>query len=150
MATQNLTRAFKREQKKSIRAFASELDFTDEIGTSADVYELFNLPAESLITSATVYIITPNDAGTSAAVDVGFDGGDTLIDGGNLQAAADTVLTGGTNSVIPIRKPTGGLVTFLPTYVGTASTEGKCLVYIEYIEYNKREEGELTNFSATA
>lgn len=148
MATQNLTRVGERAQKKGVCVFTTELDYTDEIGTSADVYELFTLPPQAMVTHASVFVVTPSDAATTATVDVGFAGGDTLIDGGNLKAAANTVLSGGTNAVVPQIASTGGVVTFLPTYTG-ATTAGKFFVRIEYIEYEKNT-GEYTRFSSTA
>ena len=153
MATQNLTREAQREKKRSIRQFATILDYADAINTpidtSADIYELFELPEKSLVTAAWIYVITPSDAATSAVADMGFDGGDTLVDGADLTSAADTNLSGGTNSVIPIRRETGGTVTFLPTYTG-ATTAGRFLIVVQYIEYDKSEQGEVTNFSDTA
>ena len=148
MPTQNLTRIGERAQKKSICVFTTELDYTDEIATSADIYELFTLPPNSFVSFASIFVITASDAATSAVADVGFDGGDTLIDGANLKSAADTELTGGTNAVVPQISETGGIVTFLPTYTG-AATVGKFFIRIEYIEYEKNT-GEYTNFSKTA
>ena len=148
MATQNLTRKNDRSRKKGMRVAVAELDYTDEIGTSADIYELFVLPPKSHVISAAIYVLTASDAATSAVADLGIDGDDTLVDGANLKSAADSNLTGGTNSVIPIRKETGGTVTFLPTYTG-ATTVGKFIIIVEYIEYTRNEEGEQTNFSAT-
>lgn len=148
MTTQNLTRANSRHEKKAVRVFSTVLDYTDEIATSADIYELFELPDNAMAISAGVYMLTAFDSATSAVVDLGFGGDDTLVDGGDLTSAAGTNLTGGTNSVIPQNKPTGGTVTFKPTYTG-ATTEGKCRVTVEYIEYTRHEQGEYTNFSAT-
>lgn len=153
MATQNLTREAGNERKKSLRQFATILDYADTkntpINVSADIYELFELPERSLVTAAWIYVITPADSATSALADMGFDGGDTLVDGADLTSAADTNLSGGTNSVIPIRRETGGTVTFLPTYTG-ATTEGRFLIIVQYIEYDKNEQGETTTFSNTA
>lgn len=153
MATQNLTREADRNQKKGIRNFSAILDYADTINTpintSADIYELFELPPESVILRADIYVLTASDAATSAVANLGFDGDDTLIDGADLTSAADSTLNGGTNAVVPILKPTGGTVTFLPTYTG-ATTEGRFLVMVDYLEYTKTEQGEITNFSNTA
>ena len=148
MATVNLTRTGKANQKLNKSIFSMELDFTTNIPTSADVYELFVLPPYSMITAANIFVVTASDAVTSAAADVGFDGGDTLIDGVNLKSAANTNLSGGTNAVVPQIKATGGTVTFKPTYTGT-TTEGKFRLTVEYLEYTKYT-GEVNNFSATA
>ena len=74
MATQNLTRTLNRNNKKAHRVFYAELDYTDDIGTSADIYELFVLSEKSNITKAEIYVITPSDAATSAVANVGFSG----------------------------------------------------------------------------
>ncbi|UOF81459.1 hypothetical protein [Caudoviricetes sp.] len=148
MATQNLTRAYDRHKKRKIESFTTTLDFTVEVATSGDTYQLFKLPANSYVTKAEILVLTASDAGTSAVADVGFDGGDTLLDGVNLKSAANTLLSGGTNAVVPQLKATGGTVTFKPTYAGTASTVGKYLVRIDYIQIDKTS-GEVTNFSTT-
>lgn len=148
MATQNLTRETIRSQKKGRCIAHAILDYTDEIGTSADSYELFVLPPASMILSAAIFVVTASDAATSAEADVGFAGGDTLIDGADLTSAANSYLSGGTNAVVPQIAETGGTVTFLPTYTG-ATTVGKFHIVIEYLEYEKNT-GEYTNFSKSA
>lgn len=148
MATVNLTRTGKANQKLNTSIFSMELDFTTNIPTSADVYELFVLPPYSMITAANIFVVTASDAATSAVADIGFAGADTLVDGVNLKSAANTNLSGGTNVVVPQIKETGGTVTFKPTYTG-ATTVGKFRVTIEYLEYTKYT-GEVNNFSATA
>lgn len=147
MATQNLTRSngFNKTRKPQIAT--ALLDYTDNIEESADVHELFVLPANTMITKAELYVLTASDAATSATADVGF-ADDTLIDGANLKSAADSTLSGGTNSVVPIVKPTGGTVTFTPTYAGATSV-GKFQLVIEYVELD-RTDGDLLQFSATA
>lgn len=148
MAVQNLTRERIRSQKKGICVAHAILDYTDEIGTSGDNYELFVLPPDSMILSAAIFVVTPSDAATSAEANLGFDSGDTLIDGADLTSAANSYLTGGTNSVVPQIAETGGTVTFTPTYTG-ATTVGKFHVVIEYLEFDKNT-GEYTNFSKTS
>jgi hypothetical protein len=152
MATQNLTRNARLCQKKGVRVFATMLDYADtselDIQTSADDYELFVAPNDCYVTKAELFVLTAFDSATSAVANVGLDGGDTLIDGADLTSAADSVLSGGTNAVVPQFLETGGTITFSPAYTG-ATTEGKVLMIVEYVEINRREEGELTNFSTT-
>lgn len=149
MATINLTRKASLNKKKGVSVFTCTLDIADtselDITTSADVYQLCKIPDESYIVRAEALVITANNAGTSAVFDLGFDGGDTLIDGGNLASAAGTKLDGGTNSVVPQFKTTPVNLTFTPTYTGTAPTAGKIHVVVEYIEFEKTN-GEITNF----
>jgi hypothetical protein len=155
MATINHTRANLHNQKKSVCVATAIVDITDaagssQIATSGDVYELFVMPVgEVLITSASIFVETASNAATSAVADLGFAGGDTLIDGVNLKSAANTDLSAGTNAVVPQRVTTGGTVTLKPVYAGTAATVGRFHVRIEYIELDKKT-GELTNYSASA
>lgn len=144
MAIVNLTRTKELAQKKSTCFFTAELDFEDNVPISADVYQLFTLPPNAMVLGASMFVVTPSDAATSATADVGFDGGDTLIDGANLKSVADTNLSGGTNAVVPQIAQTGGIVTFVPTYTGAATT-GKWRVVIEYLEFEKNN-GEYTRF----
>jgi hypothetical protein len=152
MATQNLTRNAKLNKKKGTRVACCTLDYADtselDITTSADAYELFVAPNDCYITKAEMLVLTAFDSATSAVADVGLSGGDTLIDGANLKSAANTKLSGGTNAVVPQFLETGGTITFLPTYTG-ATTAGKVILMIEYVEIERGEEGELTEFSAT-
>jgi len=153
MATQNLTRKLGFHKKRGVCVFTAVLDLADtsdfDLTTSGDDYELFTLPEEAYVTKAEMLVLTANNAGTSAVANVGFAGGDTLIDGGDLTSAANTALSGGTNAVVPQLKTTSGVVTYQPTYAGTAPTAGKVLLVIEYVEHEKAT-GEVTNFSETA
>ena len=119
-----------------------------DIITSGDDYELFVAPNDCYITKAEMLVVTANDAVTFAVVDVGLAGGDTLIDGADLTSTTGTQLDGGTNAAVPQFLKTGGTITFSPTYTG-ATTEGKVIFLIEYVEIERCEEGELTEFSAT-
>jgi len=144
MATQNLTRKNRFNEKRKVAVFTAELDYENLLNTSGDIYQLFQLPKNSLVTHASAIVQTAFDSATSASLDLGFAGDDTLIDGADLTSAAGTELSGGTNVVVPAIKQTGGIVTAVPTYTG-ATTTGKILVRIEYIEYNKVT-GELTEY----
>lgn len=151
MATQNLTRKGGMHKRRKSEFFVKILDVADtsefDLTTSGDDYELFKAPEDSLILRAGALVMTANDAATSAVADFGINGGDTLIDGADLTSAAGTNLSGGSNAAIPQFLAAESAVTYSPTYTG-AMTEGKILVYIEYIEITKTT-GELTNFSAT-
>ena len=141
MANQNISRVEGRHKKKDVSVFVADVDY-DEIATSADVYQLAEIPPESLILSAVLLPIVTNDAGTSATFDLGFAGGAELIDDGNLKTAAGTAVT---SSLTPLHRPTGGVLTFVPTYGGTAATAGRFILWVEYLEYTQCT-GELTNF----
>ena len=143
MANVNLTRNNRFNEKRDISVFTAKLKVSD-MPTSGDVYQLFQLPRESVVIGAQAIVLTANDAATSAALDLGFGGDDTLIDGGDLKSVAGTALTAGTNAVIPAVKATGGIVTATPTYVG-APTAGEILVIVRYVEYTKVT-GELTDY----
>lgn len=141
MGNTNISRLEGRHKKRDVNVFFAEVDY-DEIATTAEVYQLAQLPPECVILSATVLPIVLNDAGTSATFDLGFAGGAELIDDGNLLTAAGTAIP---STLVPINLPTGGVLTFVPTYGGTAATAGKFFLYIEYLEYRQCT-GELTNF----
>lgn len=146
MATVNLSRDKGRHKKLEKRVFSTVVDYTGEIGTSGDTYQLLNLPPEVLVTAASIYVITPSDAATTATGDLGFDGDGTLVKAGNLKSAANSNLTAGASTVVPQLKLTGGVLTFKPTYTG-ATTVGKFRITVEYIEYTMVN-GEITNFVA--
>lgn len=148
MATVDLRRLKNRHQKRDISVFETDLDFTDDIGVTADISQLFDMPLNSYVIRAEILIKTASDAVTTAVADVGFDGDDTLIDGANLKSVAGSIEDAGTNAVVPVDKLTGGTVTFLPTYTGT-TTVGVFKIIIEYIEYEKHT-GEYTNLPVAA
>ena len=143
MGNTNISRLEGRHKKRDIKVFFAEVAF-DEIATTGEVYQLGTIPDESVIVGAVVLPLIVNNAGTSATFDLGFAGGDELMDGADLLTAA---LTDIPSALVPLYMPTGGLLTFLPTYGGTAATTGKFLLYVEYIEVRQCT-GELTNFVA--
>ncbi len=143
MGTTNISRLEGRHKKRDVNIFFAEIDY-DEIITAAEIYQLCEIPPESVILSAVVLPIVLNNAGTSATFDLGFDGGDELIDGGDLLTAAGTDIP---STDVPLHMPTGGTLTWTAkTYGGTAPTAGKLFVYVEYMEYRQCT-GELTNFA---
>ena len=141
--TTNISRLEGRHKKRDVNVFFAEVAF-DEIATTAEVYQLGTIPPESVILSAVVLPLIVNNAGTSATFDLGFAGGDELMDGADLLTAA---LTDIPSTLVPLYMPTGGVLTFLPTYGGTAATTGNFLLYVEYLEVRQCT-GELTNFVA--
>jgi len=143
MGNVNLSRLEGRHKKRDVCVFFADIEF-DEILTTADVYQLCDIPPESIILSAVALPIVLNNAGTSATFDLGFAGGAELIDDGNLLTAAGTDIP---STLVPLHRPTGGVLTIVPTYGGTAPTAGRLFVYVEYLEYMQAT-GELTNFVA--
>ena len=143
MANQNISRLAGRHKKRNICVFQTDLDW-DEIVTSADVYQLAELPSEIVVTACRILVITAFDTATVATVDIGFDGDATLLDDSNLKATAGT---NDESSLTPIHKPTGGTLTATPTLTGAAATVGKAKLMVEYIEYEQAT-GEMTNFVA--
>lgn len=142
MATVNLTRTKRRHQKQHVSSFTTDIPFS-EMPTTADVYQLFELPPASMVVRAQAVIITANNQATTAAIDVGFDGGAELLDGSDIKSAAGTVLT---DNVAGLIRETGGMVTVKPALAGAAATAGKFKLHIDYVEYEKTN-GEVTNFA---
>ena len=63
---------------------------------TGDIFQLLEIPANTLILSAGAQIITPFD-GTTPTVDIDFAAGDDIVDGASVSAAAGTFLASGTN-----------------------------------------------------
>ena len=74
MATQDLRRQLNRHQKKATCVFKTDLDFTVDIATAGDTYQLFELPVDAYVVRAELIILVASDAGTTALGDVGFAG----------------------------------------------------------------------------
>lgn len=128
--------------KKTKSVFACELDFGDVL-TSAGTYQLTKLPKEILITRASIMVITAFNSATSASGVLSVSG--TSVKGASdLKSAANTVLDAG---VLQSRFATGGILEFTPTYVGAPSA-GKLSILVEYVEYAKNQQGELTSFAS--
>lgn len=117
-------------QKKSICVAAAELDF-ETLGAVTASFQLFNLPAEAVITNAYVHVITASDAATSNAGIIG-----TAEDGTQVLSAANLKTLGkqGTFTGQSLTG-TGKTIWFKQTVTG-AATVGKVLVVVEYLEYN--------------
>lgn len=144
MATKNLTRTKGRHKKRDISVFTTHVTI-DEFGVSGDVYEVFKLPFNSLVTRRSAYIVTASDDSTSAAADVGIDGGAEL---GNMDLTALAGSNGFTAEEELAFFPTGGTVTVTPAYGTNDPTVGEAILVIEYVEIDKTT-GDVTNFSAT-
>lgn len=141
MANQNISRLGGRHKKRDINVFFAEIDY-DEVLVSGDIYQMAMLPPECIVLSAVVLPVVTNNAGTSAAFDLGFSGGAELISAGDWKTAAGTDIP---STLVPIHLPTGETLTLKITYGGTAPTAGKAFIYVEYLEYEQCT-GELTNF----
>lgn len=140
MAT-NLSRNKGMSLKKNISVFHAEIAYTD-IPTSAEVYQLAQLPKEIIVTKVTTITKAAFVAGTSAVLDVGIGSGQGLQADTDLEAVAGTAVISRPNSI----HLTGGALTVTPTYVGEI-TAGSVILIVEYLEYTKAT-GELTSFVA--
>lgn len=86
-------------KKKIATASVGELSYTlpGTLGnaTSGESYKIGSVPANCLITSASVVVTTAFDSATTAAIDVGTtDGGDDLADGVNVKVVGATAAEG--------------------------------------------------------
>ena len=143
MATVNVSRLGGRHKKGGVCTFQTTIKF-DEFKKTNDIYQLAALPRDILILSSAIGIITANN-GTTGTVDLGFDGGDTLLDGTNLKSAANTVTEVTNDHTL---RTTGGTLTIKPTFTGKA-TAGEIVVVVNYVEYRKQASGQLTEFVRT-
>lgn len=125
-------------QKKTISVATAELDFAT-LGAVTASFQLFNLPPHAVITNAYVHVITASDAATT---NVGIIG--TAENGTEVLSAAN-LKTPGKQGTFTAQSLTaaGKTIWFKQTVTGVA-TVGKCLVVVEYLEYNKNT-GEYTN-----
>ena len=64
-------------------------------GADGDIFQLLEVPAESVVVAAGAEIMKPFTS--SCTADIDFAGGDDIIDGADLTAAAGTYLAKGTN-----------------------------------------------------
>lgn len=131
MAIINLTRKTDFIKKKNTSVSAARVAFGD-IPLAVDTYQLFNLPADCLITAA--YVI-PHIAGQATlTIDLNF-GATPLIVNADVDDTAVKKDAG-----ISIDTGTGGIVTVSPDADPTA---GDFTFIVEYIEYD-RTNGEFT------
>lgn len=164
MTTVNLTRTAGKHKKREVSVFTARISSATgaEYVTTADVYELFDLPPNSLVIDRRALVLTANNCSSTATADLGIDGGSEFANDMNLKAtaatsaiAAPTATVSGEAQTVsiagtftPIFYPTGGTVTFKPAFGANDVTAGEVLVEIEYIEIDKTS-GEVTNFSTT-
>ncbi len=134
----DITRLRKNAEKKVISVSSAEIGHADVSGTA--LQELFKLPANSVITNASVYVETAGQA--SLTVDFGFDGGNEL--GNDLAISATGVK--GTALALASRIATGTGKTVTAVF-SADPTAGKFHFMVEYIEYT-RGCGELTNYGS--
>jgi len=125
MADVNLTRDRKHSQKKSKSVATAVLDFSD-IPLTADVYQLFNLPEDAIITDSFLDVLEAFDAAVTA--DMGFAGGSELISAG----AVDVVAVVASND-INLNTGTGQTVTI---NLSGDVTQGKLVAVVEYTEWD--------------
>lgn len=173
MANVNLSRTKGKHKVRMLDFFTCVIDLTDEApkSISADTLQLAQLPDRVLVFPATLIIETAWD-GTSAAADIGIDGGDELFDGFDLQSTAGVymqaspaytaadisdppteaevqaiadALEANAAAGVGLFLSTGGVLTFLPTYTGDDQTEGKATLVVPYLELD-RANGNFTRF----
>lgn len=143
----DLSRAKNRHLLKKSSFMVSKIKY-DEIPTTATAYSIGKLPDNVVVTRCFAVVITAFGAVTTAVLDVGVSGAaDSLLDGGDLESTAGTVLSAGTNAVTAKILATGGDIIVTPAYTGAAANAGEILLVIEYIEYN-RTDGDQINFSS--
>ena len=134
----DITRLRKNAEKKQVSASAAEIRAADINGTA--LQELFKLPANSIITAASVIVETASQAGVT--VNLGFNGGS------ELGAALAVSSTGSKGTAIAVAsRPmtlTGRTVTAVFSAIPTA---GVFQFLVEYVEYT-RGNGEYTNYGS--
>ena len=121
----DLTRKGNFAEKKAVCASAATLLHSDVADTAQQ--DLFNLPANALITDA--YCITKVAGQALLTVDFGFDGGAEL---GNDMDIDNTGVVTGTPDTTAIDTGTGQKVT---ATFSADPTAGEFVFIVEYIEY---------------
>lgn len=142
MAFTDMTREANFSQKKGVCLFASEVaEGTEsfEIPAATGNYLLANIPPDAIITNAYVQVKTASDAGTSATAKLGTaEGGTEVLSAANLKTLGKQgTFTG------HVETGTGAELYLGVTVTGAATTVGKYVVVVEYLEYRKNT-GELT------
>ena len=115
VATLDLTRLHKNANKKVVSVACATLDYSDISPGAADINQLFQLPANALITHACMIVETASD--DSETVDFGFAGGNEL---GNDLAATSTGVKQATE--VATLTTLTGTVTALTLSEGTPNT----------------------------
>lgn len=133
MAVQDLTRKNTFMHKREIRYFAEEIDVVDLISTSGDNYQLSNIPDKALILSAVIFI--KEVVNGVATVDVG-----TSPTGSDIFNDADVSITTPVVSSLTITDTDAGLPLYITPTWGSAVTQGKLLLVVEYLEYRLKSD----------
>lgn len=132
----NLTNKKDFAQQKIVSVSSAHLESSDF--DKANALDLFNLPANAIVTEVYVNVIS-SQAGTGVNVNVGFDS----------RAGADSLATVSLNTAAlthaSVNKPTqtGKLFTLKPSVAITSAEVEVVVVYIEY----RVKSGSLTNYS---
>ncbi len=126
-------------QKKSISVFAGAIVEGAEVDENAGNHLLANLPADSIITNAYVFVQTVSDAATSASATLGTaSAGAQLLTGANLKTAGKQ----GT-FVGQVATGTGVELWLNVSKSGAKTAVAKYVVAVEYLEFTKNT-GEYT------
>lgn len=146
MANSNVTRYAEVAQKKGGSVLV--VPVTDAMFEEAGVaktsqnFLVANLPSNSVITNAFVYVQKAADSATTATVQLG-----TAEGGAQLLAATDIKTTGVAGELVGKAATGSGQAIYARVaIVGATTTVGAAHVVLEYIEYTKNN-GEYTQFS---
>lgn len=111
-----------------------DFDFTDLVNGSAAGLKV-SLPPNSIVVGGSLIVDTAWNSSTSATLALALQGGATLLTATNLKATGVTQLT------TPVAVNYGGAdVTLTLAEAGTATTQGKGKVLIQYVVVGKSSE----------
>ena len=135
MATTDSTKYNKRA--KQVKSMIASLSLTDVGGgvdlVSGDTYQLFSLPAGSMVHEVIVNKLTVFNAGTSAVLSIGDGGSGTRFHSTiDIKTAVGIVASAG----IPYSYASKDTVDGLITLVGTAATTGELEVTVLFTDTN--------------
>ncbi len=148
MAFTNMSRENRFFQKKEECFFAAEVvegTQSFEVPAATGSYILSTLPPDTIITDAYIHVEVASDAATSAVGTLG-----TADAGTEILSAADLATTGKQGTFTGQSLTGTGQELYLGiTVTGAATTVGKYIVVVEYMEYRKNT-GDYTKYSSTA
>lgn len=135
----DITRLRKNSEKKTVSVSSAEVKAADV--SAATLQELFNLPADALITNAGVVVETAGQAGLT--VDLGFAGGDELGDAVDIDDTGYKQVALVTDGALESADTTTTMAPRILTGTGKAvtakfseaPTAGVFYFIVEYIEY---------------
>jgi len=116
-----------RDQRQRTRVAAVEFDFSDV--PNGVFVPLVELPNSSIITAATLHVLTASNAGTSHVLDIGTAAAPTqLVNDANAAVAARVALT-------PANVVYSGVnrIGVTSAIVGGAPTAGRFVLFVEYV-----------------